>query len=790
MLFRILKKELLKRKGVNIILFLFIVLSTVFLASSVNNILVVTKAVDYFLEYANVPDANVLIKGEDEKSEIEDWLSGQKSLVQDYQYEKFYLIPEKRIQIIKGNTKKKFDSEGNDIYVASLGSTYNKVFDMEGNPFVLNEGEFAMAKPLMEKSNLKEGDQIFVQLDGIQKKLTLKVIMKDAAFGSEMMGMSRIVVNKSEFAKVSESSESIGQFFVTCKEGEVVEKKIVGQGFTSVINIVTRNTYDLIYVFDMILAALLILIGVCLILIALLVLRFTLVFTMEEAYQEIGIMKAIGIREFSIKKLYLVKYLFLVSVGALTGLVISIPISNVMIAGVSENMIMERSNVNLIYNVICAVAVVAIVLLFCYGCTKKLNKISAITAIRGGQTGERYNKRRGMCLFKRSYLPVTLFMGLNDIASHMKRYLILIITFSISFILITIPVNTLNTMESEEMARKFLIDPASSVYVKKIEGKTEEKYETVEELKTGMKRIEREMKEEGYNAKLKSAVIYFMQYAEKEESEKNILTTQMIGEKIDFLEYEKGEAPKLFNEIAFSEPVMKASGWSVGDHVSAEVGGEKQTFVITGSYSDYMQLGKSARLNPQIDCTKEWMFDYWNVMVDMKTDQTQQELVKKLQKALPDYEWSDAQSIVDRNVGGIKQSLNDLLIPMTGMLCFVIMLITILMEKLFIVREKGEISMMKSVGFRNSHIRNWQMMRVICVALVSMIAAIPLSLLSNQWVLRPIFAIMGANIKVQIIPWQVYGVYPAILLFGIILASAIATSSIKKINIRELNNME
>ena len=56
----------------------------------------------------------------------------------------------------------------------------------------------------------------------------------------------------------------------------------------------------------MIMAGLLILIGICLILIALLVLRFTLVFTIEEEYREIGIMKAMGLRNFAIKKLYLI----------------------------------------------------------------------------------------------------------------------------------------------------------------------------------------------------------------------------------------------------------------------------------------------------------------------------------------------------------------------------------------------------------------------------------------------------------------------------------------------------
>ena len=177
-------------------------------------------------------------------------------------------------------------------------------------------------------------------------------------------------------------------------------------------------------------------------------------------------------------------------------------------------------------------------------------------------------------------------------------------------------------------------------------------------------------------------------------------------------------------------------------------------------------------------------------MVDMETDRTQEELVTELSSLFPHYQWTTAQEVVDRNVGGIQESLKDMLVPMTGMLCAVIMLITLLMERLFIVREKGEIAMMKSIGYRSGTIRLWQVMRMVWVALISMIAAVPLSLVSNRFMLKPIFAIMGADVKIQVVPWQVYGAYPGVLLVGIILATVIAAMNVKEINIRELNNLE
>ena len=93
--------------------------------------------------------------------------------------------------------------------------------------------------------------------------------------------------------------------------------------------------------------------GICLILIALLVRRFTRVFTLEEDYREIGIMKATGFRDFQIKKIYLAKYLALVTSGSLIGLLVSIPVSKAMIKSVSINLIMEDSKANLWVNLIC-----------------------------------------------------------------------------------------------------------------------------------------------------------------------------------------------------------------------------------------------------------------------------------------------------------------------------------------------------------------------------------------------------------------------------------------------------
>ena len=790
MLKRMLKKDLMHRKSVNLILFLFITIATVFLASSVNNILVVSSSVDYYMDYANIPDVNLVAVNSGEKEKIMKWIETEAPGVKDYGYQEMLSVEQKNLHRENG---KKFNAEGLSLFLSEESSDYCKGFDPNGGALHLQDDEIGMPAFLMDKNDLKVGDKVRISLNGRDKTFTLKTVVKDAAFGNDMVGMSRIFMNSDmykEFKKTG-SEQTYALYFINVSSiSEFTEAQNL-QSFPSVLNTVSRSMYSMIYSFDLILAALLILVGICMILIALLVLRFTLLFTMEEEYREIGIMKAIGLRDKAIRRLYLVKYTFLVSSGAFLGLLISVPISRIMVAGVSVNMIMEDSGVNFFVNILCTLLIIFLVMLFCMNCTRKLSRITAISAIRGGHSGESFAKASALYLFKQKYLRVPAYLGINDMLTHLKRYALLLVTFCISFVLITIPLNTINTMQSSEMASKFTVNTDSAVYIKKIEGKQDSAYRNSAQLKKGMQRVEREMKEKGYDAELTASSIYFLPFhAPGKKGNTKIMSLQIQGRNTEYLDYLEGSAPVLENEIAFSRLILEDNNWHIGDRIEADLNGETYKFIITGSYADYMQLGSSARLNAKLDLSKVDMFEYWNVNVDMKTDKSQTELKDTLQKQFPDYEWYTAQEIVDRNIGGIQESLSELLIPMTAMLCAVIMLITLLMETLFIVREKGEIAMMKSIGFRNSSIRSWQVIRMILVALVSMLAAVPLSMLSNRFMLEPIFAIMGADVHIQIDPVQVYLIYPGVLLLGIICATIFATGQIKRIHIREMNNME
>ena len=61
MYLQILKKDLKRKKAMNVILLVFIILASMFVSSGVNNIISVTTALDDYLEMADAPDYFAMI---------------------------------------------------------------------------------------------------------------------------------------------------------------------------------------------------------------------------------------------------------------------------------------------------------------------------------------------------------------------------------------------------------------------------------------------------------------------------------------------------------------------------------------------------------------------------------------------------------------------------------------------------------------------------------------------------------------------------------------------------------
>ncbi len=69
MLLHILQKDIKRKKSTNVILLLFIILAATFLTASVNNLITINGALDYYMDIAKVPDFLYIINTSEESAD-------------------------------------------------------------------------------------------------------------------------------------------------------------------------------------------------------------------------------------------------------------------------------------------------------------------------------------------------------------------------------------------------------------------------------------------------------------------------------------------------------------------------------------------------------------------------------------------------------------------------------------------------------------------------------------------------------------------------------------------------
>ena len=80
MLFRILKKDMMRKKVMNLILLLFIILASMFVASGLSNVATVLSGTDFYLDKAGIGDYMVITGGDGAYSALDDFLKNDKDI--------------------------------------------------------------------------------------------------------------------------------------------------------------------------------------------------------------------------------------------------------------------------------------------------------------------------------------------------------------------------------------------------------------------------------------------------------------------------------------------------------------------------------------------------------------------------------------------------------------------------------------------------------------------------------------------------------------------------------------
>ena len=591
MYLNILKKDLKRKKAMNIILLLFIILATMFVASSVNNIINVTTALDNYFEMANAPDYFVATMNKNLAVDIDETVRSA-SAVDSYGTENILylttdnLIYEDEDIVIEGGTHL-VHSDTSMNYFLSDGSILKTV----------EPGEFYMTEGKADALGVEVGDKLTIEMNGVSREFVLAGKIKDALFGSNQMSFTRYIISQEDFAcflSAENTEEYYGGILVYIYSSDIKTaltqiKPLVNNSILTM----DRAFMKFCYIFDMIVVGILLVVSIILIIIAFVVLRFTISFTLSEEFREIGVMKAIGIGNFKIRGLYLVKYMGLSVIGAAIGLALSFPFGE-MLMSVSSQTIIIGNQSPILVNMLCAILVIAVILLFCYGCTGKVKKMSPIDAIRNGQTGERFRKKSLMSLSK-SKLSGTPFLALNDIVSSPKRYGIISLTFFLCLSLMLILSATVSTLNSGSLSTTFGWADCDIYLDSKMNSQCMME-DGHEKLEKHLDEMEQTLAQNGIPAKCYQETMFNLPVSFG-ENESNISIYHGIGTTMDMYEYTAGTAPQNTDEIAITRIAADKLNANIGDTVTIKtIDGDKE-YMISAFFQGMNMQGIGIRLH-------------------------------------------------------------------------------------------------------------------------------------------------------------------------------------------------
>ncbi len=775
-----LKKELMRRKTMNIIILIFVIMASMFAGAGASNILSVFGGLDRFLDKAGAGDVILLYNGKYTPDEIRDFVC-ENETVTGLKLERFYsyknsireggrLITDKAVPLFVD-----FNRRG------------EKIYDKDDNEITnVEEGHIWLNVSYMDINDLIPGDVITIDIDGEKMDLVIDGVMKDAAFpNSEMIGATRLLLNENDFEKISsypvfKDSDVYGVLgFLNTEDPDSVAKTISGFGGVSI----SRRQIPLFYLMDFISVFLMILFSIALVAVSSVTIHFSVSFSFEEDFREIGILKAIGLENRKLRRINTAKYMALAAVGSTAGFFLSIPFAKVVLISTEQKMMMSN-DLSFVPNLLGCLFVAVFVTGNAWISTGKVKKFSPIDAIRYGSAGERFTGKKGIRM-PMCGIPSHFYLALNDIFSSPTRYIGIFLAFFLCALTLLSLDNAVTTLKSGIFTQMLLAkcDISCTCYADLFSDYSEE------QMISWLKGYEEKLTLEGMPCSVFSDTAQFASYEIKGE-QLTFVTVKFVNAPDDIHDYTEGEAPKYASELSISSGISAKYGLHIGDTIRADLGDGYSDKIITGVYESFTNTGETVRVSPD-SCFIGYPDD--DICIRFYDEPSVSELKNRCELISKDPFFLNvglADEVVEE-ILGVSGPINSIRNIMIVIMLVLDIMISVLMEKTFINSEKNQIALLKAVGFKESSLIIWHILRFSIVLMLAMLVAAVVSGPVILFVSKPVFLGLGIHkISAKCNYLNILLLYPALVLFISAVSVHLTSCGIRRIKCSDANNIE
>ncbi|MGI6260108.1 MAG: ABC transporter permease [Anaerolineaceae bacterium] len=761
---KIIRNDLKNSKLVSLTLFVFVLFAS-FLLSMVATVAVnLNASINLSLENSKAPHFLQMHMGSfDEERMLR--FAQNNEYVLDYQTMPFLNVDSNDI-LVNGEP---FSDKSQDNGFSYQSKSFDFLLDLDNQILYPEESEIYVPIVYLTNGVLQPGDRVSVS----GQDFTVKGAIRDAQMSSMLASSKRFLIHPSDYEKIRSigREEYLIEFLlkdmstVNLFQGEYANANLESNGPTitySIIRLINALT-------DGIMIAILFLIAFLIIIVSFLLIRLTLVAKIEDEYRTIGVLKAIGIRLSIINKIYRAKYALIAFLGSLFGLVLSYLLSGFFLQNIrvffGEN---DSGTLALVSAFLASALIFALVMLYINLFLRRLKKLSPAAAINTGVVSEGASSLKHFKLRRQTLLPANLFLGTNLILTRKKTYLTFVLILIIASFVMILPNNVYSTMASDEFISYMGIGNGQAMMM--FHGK-----DSINDLDLRMKN----------DPQIETYAIYDHKSYEFMLDENAIgkIWVTLGNHHLFPVLYTAGHAPEGENEIALSYLNAQSLEKKIGDKLTLIIKQQKKDFVITGIYSDITNGGKTARAtfpDPVTDSLST------TLVMDFTKETPISEKIKSLEQAFPNAKVYDIKLYRDAIYGSTLNNIKLSGITATILAVGLSLLITLLFVNMLVVKDRRDISILKSLGFTNRKLNGQYMIGSVLLVLLSMILGSALASTLGQTIAGSFIQAMGiANFKFYIDKSFVFLLAPLAMIATVYIGTRLGTRSIQTIKVSD-----
>ncbi|MBZ2196009.1 ABC transporter permease [Occultella gossypii] len=760
-----------------VVLVLFVALSAALASSAGALIVTVTGASAALMQRAQTPHFLQMHAGSVDEGRIAAFAAGN-PLVDAHDVVPMLNVDSSAIRVTGEGTDTTLAPGLQDDAFVTQNEQFDLLLDTDGAVIDPEPGTVWLPLFYQQLLGLAEGQVLTVSGPGGHVELAVAGFLRDSQMNSSYASSKRLLVSATDLEELTTAvgpagaieyliqfrltdADAVGQF-----ETEYQAAGLEANGPT-----ITWTLFVLVNSLSGgIISVIITLVTVLLVAIALLCVRFTLLTTLDRDYREIGVLKAIGVRDRDLRRLYTRRYLVLAAAGAVVGLIGSLALNQLLLADVLLYFgPAGRALPAFLVGAGLSALIVAVVALAVRSTLRRLQTVSPVQAIRTGEPAASASRRRPARLLSalgdRPGAPVRL--GLRDLLRRPALYLVPLVVYALGAFILILPQNLHTTVTAPTFVT-YMGAGVSDLRVDAQGGATTGRIADLD------RDLAQDPQVTGH------AMFTTASYTALDADGVPAIVKIESGDLAAFpLTYSEGVAPTADTQIALSRLQADALGAAVGDRIAVtpvapvpESSGALE-LTVTGIYQDITNGGRTAKMvgpHTSADLLGSTVYADVDRGVDVPTT------IARYAAAYPELEVSSVRDFVDASMGGTIDSLRTVAIAALAIGFAVAALITALFMRLLIVRDAFGIGVMRALGFRDRQVQIQYVVRSAAVLAAGvLVGAVGAKVLGGGLAGVFLSGIGLSELHLVADPWLAYAASPLVLLAVVAVATVAST---------------